>query len=68
VLWRRAKARLRASLACTRANSSSLTSAGTLATGSHSADGTGTDESGGLPIGWVAERRRRGARLRHRPA
>ena len=68
MLWRRAKARFRASLACTRANCSSLTSAGTLATGSHSAAGTGTDESEGLPIGWVAERRMRGARARQRPA
>jgi hypothetical protein len=39
-----------------------------LATGSHAVAGTGTDESEGLPIGRVAERRRHGARLRQRPA
>ena len=57
MLWRRAKARFRASLAWACANCSSLTSAGMLATGSHCAAGTGTDESEGLPMGWVAERR-----------
>jgi hypothetical protein len=67
-LWRRAKAQFRASLAWACAKRSSLTSAGMLATGSHSAGGTGTGESGGLPMGWVAERRVRGARARQRPA
>ena len=45
-----------------------VTKAGMPATGSHSAGGTGTGESQGRPMGWVAERRIRGARARQRPA
>ena len=50
------------SFCATRSNCSWLTTAGTCATKVHSSGGSGTAESWGWPMGWVAERRIFGGR------